>query len=386
MTAPGATPQKVVHVLPTVQVPDDADPWELLHSGRGIAVEQLERVTSRKGTVYPATSSFARGLQPVLDLAEKTGGNLFRVHLPTGSSLDQLVPALGGGYRGMVRGAGMGISGHARLVPVGMTAARTARMGVLAVAVAADYMARQELNAKLAAIQRGVDHLVMRLDAEDRATLDVAAETIAEAQAAVAGERTPAVSLGLDATASRLRHFVAKERRWVEQVALAAEQIVELGKKGKLDTDGVPIDLFEQLIGMEGLQTTPWRFAERVSNYYRALVLDSHLAVLSTAETALGSEDHDLCEFQRMIERRLRVNALRQDELMAATEALARESITSKVLQRRMKEAHAVERVVRAVAFGLRTSPQISDLVSTNGRQEMVIAVLESGDLKLISG
>ncbi|MGN7246940.1 hypothetical protein ACTHQ1_04305 [Janibacter anophelis] len=379
-----APTDKVVHIFPTVEVDAHADPWELLHSGRGIAVEELSRVASRKGTVYPATSSFARGLQPVLDLAESTGGKLFRVELPTGSTIDQLVPALGGGYRGMVRGAGKGISGHARLVPVGMTTAKAAKMGVLAVAVAADYLAQQELNAKLDSIQRGVDHLVERSYADDRALLSVAAATIVEAQAAIVGEHAPSVSLGLDSTASDLRRFVEREREWAQGLARAAAKIDQLGKEGKLETDGVPVDLFEQLIGVEDLKATPWRFAEKVTNYYRALVLDSHLAVLATAEATLGSGRGDLTEFQRVLERRLRVNAIRQEELAAATEAIARESITAKVFQRKMKEAHAVERVVRDVAFGIRTSPRISDVVLGSGRQEMVIEVLKSGDVRLL--
>lgn len=375
----------LAYVVPMRDIADDADPWQLLDAGQAVAIERVERVARRAGVSYPATSSVARALQPLLGLFESTGSNLYRVHLPTGSSLNDLVPAVGGGYRGVVRSGGKGISGHARLVPATLNAAKVARVSIVGVAIAADYLAQQELAVKLAAIERGVNHLVERFDAEDRATLEVAAETIAEAQAAIAGETSPPKSLGLDATASKLKHLLARERAWVQQLATAGEHIADAVTRGKFDGDGVPIDVFEGLVDMEGLHEKPWRYVERVANYYRALVLDSHLAVLAIAEAELSSDAPDLEEFTTTLGRRLRVNALRQEQLVSATEALAREPITSRFLQRKLKEAHAVERAVTAVAFGVRASVQLPEFVNARGRQELELEVLESGEIKLLT-
>ena len=148
--------------------------------------------------------------------------------------------------------------------------------------------------------------------------------TITEAQAAVAGERVPPRSLGLDATASKLRHLLAREGEWIDKLVQTATLIEEKRDKGRLDPDGVHINDFEEWIDMEGLIEAPWRYAQRVANYYRALVLDSHLAVLSQAEAELSSEDANLEAFEKALNRRLRVNAQRQKQLIAATEAIAR--------------------------------------------------------------
>lgn len=385
MTEPALEGADVIHVLPTTEVAEDADPWQLLEAGQAVAVERLDRVGNRSGTVFPATSSIARALQPVLGTFEGSGKNLYRVYLPTGASINDLVPALGGGYRGMVRN-GKSISGHVRLVRAGVTTAKVGTAAVVAVAVAADYMAQRELSAKLEAIQRGVDHLLQRIESEDLATLEVAAETIVEAQAAVAGEASPPKSLGLDATTSKLRHYLARERLWIEKLEAAAAEIAEMSAGGKLDKDGVPIDTVEKLIGMEGLLQEPWRYAARVANYYRALVLDSHLAVLAAAEAQLSSGATDLEEFKKVLSRRLRVNSLRQEQLVSATEALAREPITVRYLRGGLREAHTFERVVTAVAFGIRSSAQMPQLVDAKGRQELEVEVLESGDIRLLNG
>lgn len=373
-----------VAVMPTTEVAEGADPWQLLEAGQAVAVERLQRIGKRSGTVYPAMSSVARALQPVLGTFEASGRNVYRVHLPTGASINDLVPAIGGGYRGMVRSSGKEISGHVRLVRAGVTSGKVAAAAVVAVAVAADYMAQQELNAKLGAIQRGVGHLVRRFDSEDLATLEVAAETIAEAQAAVAGEASPPKSLGLDSTASKLRHYLARERAWVEQLERAAKKIAEMSIQGKLEKDGVRADTFEELIGMEELRDEPWRYAERVANYYRALVLDSHLAVLAAAEAELSSGATDLDEFTKVLGRRLRVNAGRQEQLVSATEAIAREPITVGYFQGGLREAHVLARVVMAVAFGVRMSSPMPQLVNAKGRQELEVEVLESGDIRLL--
>lgn len=389
MSPSDAESQDVIHVLPLGDVADDANAWALLDQGQAVAIARVSRTGQRSGQVYSAASSAARSLQPLLSKVDAVPGDLWRVELPTGASLDHLVRANGGGYRGMVRFPGAsGIQGQARLIPAAASGTKAslkvASAGIFAVAIAADYMAQQELLAKLERIQRSVDLIHKRFESQDRAILKVALDTITEAHAAVAGELSPPRSLGLDATASQLRQLLAREGEWVDELTHAAQKIAALRAMGKLDEDGVPISTFEELIGMDNLHKAPGRYVERVANYYKALVLDSQLAVLAAAEAELASEEASLDAFQLALERRLRANARRQEQLMEATEAIAREPITSKLLQRKLEEAHDVERVLLDVAFGLKASARLPEMVNAQGRQQLEVEVLEGGQLRLV--
>ncbi|NYF99690.1 hypothetical protein [Janibacter cremeus] len=374
--------EHVVHVVPTTKVPADVGPWQWLEAGKAATVERIRQAEGR-GILYPASSSLARALQPILSVADSRAGDLFRVQLPTGASLDQLVPAIGGGYRGMVRSGGRGISGQARLLPVAKAGMVAASAGIAAVVIAAEYMAQQELVAKLDRIQDGVDRLNERADGRDRAVLDVAAVTIEESQAAIAGSVAPPRSLGLDSTASELRLLLAREERWITQLGQTAVLIDEARKLDRLDPDGVPISEFEEWVGMRDLHQEPGRYAQRIADYYRVLVLDSQFALLASAEAELSSGDADMGAFEDSLKRRLQTNARRQERLLEVTEALAREPITSTPFQRRLAESHAVERVVTDVAFGLRAAARLSEVVDVRGRQEMVVEVLEGGDMRV---
>jgi hypothetical protein len=111
---------------------DLADPWELLARDQGLLVQWQslpEPVGSSWGPTLSAGSELAKQLAAIATSAGapaaiRNGAALFTLELPTGTTLRNLVPAIGGGFRGMVRTGGSGaIAGHGRLVPVGGAAA-----------------------------------------------------------------------------------------------------------------------------------------------------------------------------------------------------------------------------------------------------------------------
>ncbi len=107
-------------VLPTGSTAEDAgDPRALLAAGEGLVVSwRAENVNSGSpwGSALAGTSGLARSLTEVV---QRAGAGrvaqtpaLFRVEVPAGQTMRDLVPAMGGGFRGMTRGAG-GITSHA---------------------------------------------------------------------------------------------------------------------------------------------------------------------------------------------------------------------------------------------------------------------------------
>src|SRR3954452_22803640 len=101
-----------------------ADPWQALASGNGMLVSWEPADTSSQratwGQVLAPSTAFATQLAHVVEraglgAAARTGAQLFTVELPPGQVLQNLVPAVGGGFRGLVRAPGSTqIAGHAR--------------------------------------------------------------------------------------------------------------------------------------------------------------------------------------------------------------------------------------------------------------------------------
>src|SRR4051794_41811943 len=77
-------------------------------------------VSTPSGMVAQTSGAFAKAIgQAVNQIGRAPAADgLYRLILPTGSVARDLVPAVGGGFRGMVRTAGSAkVAGHARLIP-----------------------------------------------------------------------------------------------------------------------------------------------------------------------------------------------------------------------------------------------------------------------------
>lgn len=129
------------------------DPWRAVNEGSGLLVSWSDMPSSAAASWGPplkASSALAQQLTHVLEAsggasALKGSAALFRLELPTGATMQNLVPAVGGGYRGLVRGVGNpGLRGDVRLLPVaGVAAPAIAMMGL---SVGAEMLARSSRN------------------------------------------------------------------------------------------------------------------------------------------------------------------------------------------------------------------------------------------------
>ncbi|MCT6790196.1 hypothetical protein JMJ98_08460 [Bifidobacterium adolescentis] len=137
---------------------------------------------SSNGTnlVAQSAGSFAKAVslatQQIGHVASDSG--LYRVILPAGFTVKDLVPAVGGGFRGITRATGSSaIASHVRLIPAtGAAVAAGPMIATVALAMAGDMLSSYQTNKKLDAIYKSVKSLQERRDAEDRAILINAAQ------------------------------------------------------------------------------------------------------------------------------------------------------------------------------------------------------------------
>ncbi len=157
----GAAVVPVSGALTSAESASDAtEPWRMLADGTGMLVawEPAPQGAARWGTPLAASSGLARQL---LTVVERAGSKLptavetlFRLELPAGQTVSNLIPAVGGGFRGMTRLAGSSkIANHAKLLPVGGAAAGTAvalgpLLGIVALSVGAEILGNHQHNRK----------------------------------------------------------------------------------------------------------------------------------------------------------------------------------------------------------------------------------------------
>ncbi|MGD9795338.1 MAG: hypothetical protein AB7V43_17870, partial [Acidimicrobiia bacterium] len=163
------------------------DPWRMLAEGTGMLVawEPAPTNVASWGVPLSATSGLARQLATVVQRAgaklPATGETLFRVQLPAGQTVANLVPAIGGGFRSMTKVAGRsGFAGQAKLLPVagaagaGAAVALGPLLAVIALSVGAEMLASHQQDAKLDANKDVVERLENHENDKNVAVLDSA--------------------------------------------------------------------------------------------------------------------------------------------------------------------------------------------------------------------
>lgn len=127
------------------------------------------------GMIAQSSGAFAQAISRVTGhMTRFTGGqNLYRVELPGGLTANNLIPAVGGGYRGMVRSAESAkVAAHVRLMPAiaggGAAFAAGPLIATIALAVAGDMLTQDQTNKKLKAIENIVASLQQIKHAEER--------------------------------------------------------------------------------------------------------------------------------------------------------------------------------------------------------------------------
>jgi hypothetical protein len=270
--------------------------------------------------VLGPSTAFAMQLAHVVERAglggaAKTGAQLFRVELPAGQVLQNLVPAVGGGFRGMTRAAGSpGFTGHARLFPVGAAAVGTGTavalgpaIGIVALTVGAEMLAQHQLRAKLDAIDAGVKGISRHLEQQLDANLATADGALRAATAALLDQLEVPEAVGLGAAINELRQVKNLALGWLAKWERVAEALENKG--GAVDFDDFRNALGSVAIG--GWDSVP----SNMVLLYRALALDSRACVVSLAQATVRHPNGTFEHFEGVISESLKANADAQERL-----------------------------------------------------------------------
>ncbi len=293
----------------------DGDVWQSLASGSG-ALVTWQRVgestsTTTSGEVLAPGSAFARQLVTIADRAGargllESGSTLFRLELPTGQTMRNLVPAVGGGFRGLTRAAdGSKIAGHARLIPVSGAAAGAGLalgpvVGLMALSIGAEMIAHRQQDQMLKAIRRAVEGLERHEQQRFTAQLMTAEQALQAADAAVLDQVTIPQGVGLASAVTGLRDVKNQALGWLSQWEVRVARLSRDG--GSTDLDAVKTALDVGIGGHESFPSHVWVL-------YRALVLDSWSHFLTAAESALLNPGQTMENLQGVLQRRLVENS-----------------------------------------------------------------------------
>src|SRR4051794_26672825 len=225
----GAAVVPVSGALSPAENASDGEPWRMLadRSGMLVAWGPAPHGLVRWGTPVAASSGLARHLVTVVERAGSklptAGETLFRLELPAGQTVSNLIPAVGGGFRGMTRLAGSTqIANHAKLLPVGGAAAGTAialgpLLGIVALSVGAEMLANHQQEVKLEAIKQVVERLENHQLNELVAALDSADHVLEDSMAALLDRLEVPEAVGLGPTAARVKEIKALTLNWIKE-------------------------------------------------------------------------------------------------------------------------------------------------------------------------
>jgi hypothetical protein len=362
------------------------DPWRLLVEGCGVLMTWMrapESARSSWGTALRQTGALAQQLSDVLTQARgaaSTGSDmLVRLELPTGSTLRDLVPAIGGGVRGLVRDE-RGICGQVKLHPVaGRSAAGVGLgplLGLLAVQVGTEMLARHQQEQKLAHIAEAVAALQQAHEDEMEAKLDSAEATLGRASAALLDRISIPAAIGLGPASHDLQTVKNQMLKWLDRWEDSARQ---LPSTGAVDTARM-----QDALAAGGPRDDHRRFPHRVAMLYRALVLDSRALVVAGAEAALQHADRSLPTFQEELARGMEKNAAVQERLRNVLWQLAAPPVTY-TFPWEGGEAIALDRLLRGMAAGVSRLPDAPALLTRGDRQVLEVLRRPSGEIRVLT-
>ncbi len=315
------------------------------------------------GPALSGSSGLARSLSDVVRSAGAPriadSAALFRVEVPAGQTLNDLVPAIGGGFRGIVRSS-TGFAGHARLTPVAGTAAGTGAaialgllIGLMALSVGADMLARHQQEQQLKAIRQGVEAVLKRQRQGDVAVLQTGEDALRRANAALLDRVRVPDSVGLAPAAHELSSLKNRVTQWLTSWEAGVQQYA-------VDDKGVDIGRLKAIIGQPIDSSDD--FLPAVNMLRQTVALDSRMRVLSAIEAATLNPNADLRHFRAGVQHDLESNAALLERLSDTVQTLADYRITvgyphrpktageSELLASRLSRvAHALNKVPTAL-------------------------------------
>lgn len=313
----------IVPLVPLMSEPSTEAMLRMFLNREALLIDHVPTTTNRSpsGMVAQGSGAFAKAISQVtaqFSNARATQG-LYRALAPTGAVARDLVPAVGGGFRGLVRGAdSTKIAAHVRLVPVAAGAGATVAAGPLiatvGLAVSAEMLAQHQMNKKLESISSVLLDLQSRADQEERSILATAGRQASKVagylldQASIPSISSAAYAFGeLDALTNS---YISRLSRWTDTVA----------KHSDADRVYAP-DLLKELVGKRGDPTGD--FERMVAQTYEALAVRARVVVLEKVAAEFSNPNRSLPHIESLLRSELSDLAEQQARLVRLLENLS---------------------------------------------------------------
>ena len=381
--ASGAAVVPVTGALMSARTSTDLDPWRMLAEGAGMLVawEPAPSGLARWGHSLAASSGLARQLMTVVERSGSSlptaGETLFRLEFPAGQTVSNLIPAVGGGFRGMTRLPGSArIANHARLLPVGGAAVGTSialgpLLGLVALSVGADLLASRQQEKKLTMIKQVVERLENHELNALVAKLDSADLVLEDSSAALLDQLQIPEAVGLSPTAANIKEIKSLTLKWLERWEEAAANLTDR-------KEPVACDDFEESLGRVAIGGFR-AFGLQVQLTYRALALDSRTHIVAMTEATMDRPEDTVEHFQAVIQRRLAENAKQLERLESLLWRLAQVRLTVPVarIDQRNRAADLQRRMMQ-VAYCLAYLPSPPPMLTAD--QHLLIEAVRQQD------
>lgn len=312
----------VVPLVPIEAEPSTEVMLRMLLNREALLIDRVDGPlpVTQSGMVAQASGAFAKAISQAVGRAGRAASTegLYRVVLPTGAVARDLVPAVGGGVRGIVRAAGSTkIAGHARLIPAaaGTGAALTAGplIATVGLAVAGEMLAQHQMNKKLDAIRGAVVDLRVRMDDQERSVLTTASQQARKVAGYLLDQaKIPSISSAAHAFGeldTLTNTYIDRLDRWS---GIAA-------KYQGSDRVYAP-DLMKGLVGKRENQAQ--EFEQMVLQTYEALALRARVVVLEKVAAEFSNRDRSLPHVENVLREELVALADRQTQLVGLLDDL----------------------------------------------------------------
>lgn len=268
--------------------------------------------TSESSLVAHSAGAFARALGQLTSRARAAGGtDLYRVVLPTGAVAKDLVPAIGGGFRGLVRSSSSSaIAGQVRLIPATAAAGAGIAAGPLiatiGLAVASEMLSQYQMSKKLDSMSAILSDLQQRRDAQERAVL-------------VTADQEARRVAGYLLDQANLPHIAHANHAFGELAQLANQRIDALDHWRGVVADHASADHVSSgrlLVDLIGKREVPVeRFERAVIDTYETLALRSRIVVLEKIASEFSNPGRSLPHVEHALRSELSGLAERQEQL-----------------------------------------------------------------------
>ena len=336
-------------------------------------------VSTPSGMVAQTSGAFAKAIgQAVSQIgrAPSTDG-LYRLILPTGTVARDLVPAVGGGFRGMVRAAGSTkVAGHARLIPAvpgaGAAVAAGPLIAAVALAVAGEMLAQHQIHKKLDTLKGAVHAVQHHLDAQERAVLTTADQEARKVAGYLLDQANlPAISSASHAFADLASLTNKHTERLDGWLAAAARH------EGSGRVNGS--ELMAALVGKRDDQIQ--EFERSVAQTYQAIALRARVTVLEKIAAEFSNMDRSLPHVEQVLRGELSALADRQRQLVGLLDDLSAMQIDGSRVPLAMagKRTISVRTSFGRLARALHAAPDGLPLLTESDRTVLELAPSPEG-------